>query len=165
MTVDSIRSLLNGVAERYRTQLGRQDTNLVLELEYAGEWRLDFPRTSRVIENLIHNSATALGSGGNIWLRSRVSHGEPLIEVADDGPGIAESLQDRLFEPFVTTGKREGTGLGLAIARSFTERQGGRIRFATSPRGTTFALEFRPLAALESELPGSAVAATVGVRD
>jgi signal transduction histidine kinase len=159
MTVGSIGSLLNDVADRYRAQLDAQRTTLELELGYPGEWRLDFPRTSRVIENLIHNSATALGSGGTIWLRSRESHDELLIEVADDGPGIDESLQDRLFEPFVTTGKREGTGLGLAIARSFTERQGGRIRFATSPAGTTFVLEFRPGATLESESPGSAVGA------
>jgi signal transduction histidine kinase len=164
MTVGSIGSLLTGIADRYRPQLDTQETELVLELGYAGEWRLDFQRTSRVIENLIHNSATALGSGGTIWLRSRESRGDLLIEVADNGPGIAESLHDRLFEPFVTTGKREGTGLGLAVARSFTERQGGQIRFTTSPKGTTFTLEFGRPAELESESPDSAVAvATAGI--
>jgi signal transduction histidine kinase len=164
MTVGAIGSLLTDIADRYRAQLDAQETKLVLELGYADDWRLDFPRTSRVIENLIHNSANALGSGGTIWLRSRESRGDLLIEVADDGPGIAESLQDRLFEPFVTTGKREGTGLGLAIARSFTERQGGRIRFTTSPKGTTFTLEFGRLAASEPDSAGAtAGAATAGV--
>jgi signal transduction histidine kinase len=164
MSVGSIGALLGSIADRYRAQLDTQDTKLLLEVGYDGEWRLDFPRTSRVIENLIHNSAIALGSGGTIWLRSRESHGELTIEVADDGPGIAEALQDRLFEPFVTTGKRDGTGLGLAVARSFTERQGGRISFITSPKGTTFVLEFGRPAEPERGSPGPArPVATVGV--
>ena len=47
--------------------------------------------------------------------------------LADEGPGVPEEVRDRLFQPFVTTGKRGGTGLGLAVARRFVEDHGGSL--------------------------------------
>jgi signal transduction histidine kinase len=49
-----------------------------------------------------------------------------VIRVADTGPGIAEDLRARLFEPFVT-GRPDGTGLGLAIAREMAAAQAGSL--------------------------------------
>ena len=49
-----------------------------------------------------------------------------LIAVSDTGPGIADSVADRLFQPFVTT-KPGGTGTGLAVCRMIVEASGGRI--------------------------------------
>ena len=61
------------------------------------------------------------------------------ISVSDNGAGIAPSIANRLFEPFVTT-KSEGMGLGLLLTRSIVEHHGGRIWAAPNPeRGTTFA--------------------------
>jgi signal transduction histidine kinase len=142
MESGSVGRLLDEVARRYSPQLDAQDITLVTDQGYKGDWVLDFRRTGRVIENLVHNSAAAIGAGGHICVRSEAHAGVLRIEVADDGPGIPESLRENLFEPFVTMGKKHGTGLGLAMARSFTERQGGTIRYTTSGAGTTFILEF-----------------------
>ena len=61
------------------------------------------------------------------------------ISVSDNGAGIAPSVANRLFEPFVTT-KSEGMGLGLLLTRSIVEQHGGRVWARPNPeRGTTFA--------------------------
>jgi len=61
-----------------------------------------------------------------------------IITVEDDGPGISEEHQARVFTPFFTT-KFSGTGLGLALAQTFVEQHGGSLQFeSASGEGTTF---------------------------
>jgi signal transduction histidine kinase len=73
-----------------------------------------------------------------IWVRQK-SHfdsvpGEITFEVEDDGPGIDESMKERIFEPFMTT-KKDGTGLGLALAFRVITSFGGNIVAAASSGG------------------------------
>jgi signal transduction histidine kinase len=59
--------------------------------------------------------------------------------VADDGPGIAPEIRDKMFQPFVTHGKANGIGLGLSVVQSIVRQHGGRIGVARSgPDGTVF---------------------------
>ena len=58
----------------------------------------------------------------------------------DNGSGIAEEQQARIFTPNFTT-KSGGMGLGLAMVKTIIEDHGGHIRFETSPSGTTFYLD------------------------
>jgi signal transduction histidine kinase len=62
------------------------------------------------------------------------------IEVRDDGPGIAEEVRDRLFDPFITTKPTgQGTGLGLSICYGIVKRYDGEIRVLSEPgEGATF---------------------------
>jgi signal transduction histidine kinase len=68
--------------------------------------------------------------------------GESLeIRIEDNGPGIAETLRDRLFEPFVSHGKENGTGLGLTVVQKILQDHGGDVTVdQTSASGTTFRL-------------------------
>ena len=140
----AVHDLLSRVAEKNRLTL--HDRDIVLEVihGYDGPWVLDFQRTTRILENLVRNAASAIGTGGAIRLKSFRGEECLHLEVEDSGPGIPEELRETVFEPWVTYGKKEGTGLGLAIARSFTETQGGTIQFETSEKGTTFLMEFPP---------------------
>lgn len=61
------------------------------------------------------------------------------IQIIDDGPGIAPSIQSHLFEPFMTT-EKTGTGLGLYIARELAEANGAKLDFTTANTGTVFTL-------------------------
>jgi signal transduction histidine kinase len=89
--------------------------------------------------NLIVNAIQASGDGAHIAVTSRRVNGHVQVAVADDGPGIPEPLQPRIFEPFVTTkAEGKGTGLGLSTVLMVVERHRGTIDFETSPKGTTF---------------------------
>jgi signal transduction histidine kinase len=63
-----------------------------------------------------------------------------VIRVTDSGPGIPETLQDKVFEPFFST-KEEGSGLGLSIAKRIIEDHGGWMQVSSTGRqGTTFVI-------------------------
>jgi signal transduction histidine kinase len=65
-----------------------------------------------------------------------------VIEVADNGPGLAPRARDKLFQPFAGSARPGGSGLGLAIARDLMHAHGGDIRLASSTAtGTVFRLE------------------------
>jgi signal transduction histidine kinase len=102
---------------------------------------------NQVWTNLIDNAADAMAGGGVLTLRTRAEAEAVVVEIADDGPGVAEEVRATLFEPFVTTKPAgEGSGLGLENARRIIEkRHGGSLSFATGPEGTTFCVRL-PLA-------------------
>lgn len=91
----------------------------------------------QVLVNLVMNAAHAMPAGGTIMLGCRPQvmddgHDGVVLDVADQGPGLPESVKNGLFQPFVTH-KKDGTGLGLWISRSIVERYGGDIRAANLP--------------------------------
>ena len=63
--------------------------------------------------------------------------GSIAIAVADNGPGIAESIRERLFHPFVSYGKENGTGLGLAVVQKIVQDHGGEISVERTAQGRT----------------------------
>jgi signal transduction histidine kinase len=95
----------------------------------------------RVLTNLVDN-ARALGTNVTIV----AAEGPPvIIDVCDDGPGIAPEIVDNLFRPFVSR-RPGGTGLGLAIVRRIMEAHGGTVTLARRPGWSTcFRLTFGDL--------------------
>jgi signal transduction histidine kinase len=63
------------------------------------------------------------------------------LRVVDNGPGVPESIRERLFEPFVT-GKPSGVGLGLAVSRRIVRAHGGDLVLERTPAGASFLLTF-----------------------
>jgi signal transduction histidine kinase len=95
----------------------------------------------QVLVNLTVNACQAMPSGGRVRLSTRHEAGWWVVDVRDEGEGLAPEIVERLFTPFVTT-KRDGHGLGLAISQNIALAHGGRLEArANSPeRGTTFSL-------------------------
>jgi signal transduction histidine kinase len=87
-------------------------------------------------------------SYGRIGVHAQVDGEICVIEVEDDGPGIAPAQQDRIFEPFVSfeqIGHNDSSGLGLLIVKKLLHRHGGRIDVSSAPktrRGSIFRITF-----------------------
>lgn len=92
--------------------------------------------------NLLRNASEAMGGRGRIDIGVTGDGGGLVVTVADHGPGIAEDLRQRVFEPYVTT-KSDGTGLGLALVRQTLEAHRATIRVEETPGGgATFIIVF-----------------------
>lgn len=98
---------------------------------------------SRVFSNLILNALQSAGETGDIRVEVsiEIDGDKVVVSFRDNGPGIDESLRDKVFMPHFTT-KKSGSGLGLAISRQGVEQSGGAIWFETSNNGTTFFIAF-----------------------
>jgi len=115
----------------------------------------------QVLLNLINNALDAIDTkGGNIEITSRINGDFVVVDVADDGPGIAKANLQRIFDPFFTTkpvGK--GTGLGLSICYGIVKKMGGEISVNSAVGvGTTFHVHMpvprEPVAPSETKTTG-----------
>lgn len=105
----------------------------------ADELYADRDQLSQVLLNVVHNSIDAVPEGGppiEVTARELFHSDRPgtIIQVKDAGIGIPQELLPRVFQPFVTFGKRQGTGLGLAICMNIIESHEGDI-YVTSEVG------------------------------
>lgn len=99
----------------------------------------------RILVNLMRNARQAVEGVADRKGRGavRVSAGregrETVIRVIDDGPGLPERAQERLFQPFAGSARPGGAGLGLAISRELAQAHGGVLTLVeTGPQGSTF---------------------------
>ncbi len=109
--------------------------------------RADKTHMNRLFTNLLTNAVDACGENNlcKIEIKEEIKGQSILISIKDNGEGIAEEMQEKIFTPNFTT-KSSGTGLGLAMSKSIIEQSGGEIWFETTVgRGTTFFVQL-PLA-------------------
>jgi signal transduction histidine kinase len=94
---------------------------------------------NQVWTSLIDNAVDALGTSGRITLRTSRQGPRVCVEVGDDGPGIPDDLQARVFDAFFTTKPvGDGAGLGLDIAQRIVVRNHGELRLESQPGDTRF---------------------------
>ncbi|RME66476.1 MAG: PAS domain-containing protein [Nitrospirae bacterium] len=144
-----IADILNDIEPLIANSLNKKSIKFVKKLQ-PGLPRVLFDPTQlqQVLLNLILNSIDAVEEGrGTIEVMAELIKdfyraGDKVIriEVRDNGAGIPEHLQERVFMPFFTT-KPWGTGLGLAVVKRIVEENGGKIEFTSKPgKGTAFSI-------------------------
>ena len=100
----------------------------------------DSDQIHQVLLNLLLNSQQAIDTKGKIEVNVEHKGSTAVIEVKDNGRGIAPEHLANIFRPFYTT-KGDGTGLGLSLARRIVEDHHGRIDVtSTVGKGTIFAV-------------------------
>jgi signal transduction histidine kinase len=132
---------------------GLEDTLMILRgkinqgISVRREYAEDLPRIqgygselNQVWTNLIDNALDAVDGAGEIVLRTRREGDRVVVEVNDNGPGIPEEIQGRVFDQFFTTkDPGKGTGLGLDISyRIVVDKHRGDIRLSSQPGNTRF---------------------------
>lgn len=96
-------------------------------------------RLGQVWRSLVGNAIQAMGPSGRLALMVREDGDSILVDITDDGSGIAAGDKPYIFDPFFTTREPgKGLGLGLAVAKTMVESCMGSISFESSAGGTTF---------------------------
>jgi signal transduction histidine kinase len=137
-----LRSLLDEVVERARE--AGQDRRLEFRLEQDGTperfWG-DASLLRQALSNLIANAEQSMPGGGRVALAARRGSEGIEIRITDEGMGIPEEVQPRVFDLYFTT-KEAGSGIGLAVVRQVVQLHGGRIHLRSAPgQGTEVTLQ------------------------
>ncbi|VAW52365.1 hypothetical protein MNBD_GAMMA05-714 [hydrothermal vent metagenome] len=131
-TLVNLNDLIKEVLILIRHSLKNDSVKLNIQLDenlpdvYAQHIQID-----QVILNLIKNAIEAMSDneGEDKLLTIKTSmteHNEPMVVIADNGPGFTDAMRDTLFTPFVTT-KQDGMGLGLSISEGIIAEHGGKL--------------------------------------
>jgi signal transduction histidine kinase len=131
------------VRNQLESDLARRGVELVVDVQERGTARFDEGKMLRVVHNLARNAAEAMAKKGGkfiVKVTRDKEDGALVVTFSDTGPGIPREIEHRLFQSFVTSGKKGGTGLGLAIVKKIAEEHGGTIAVTSSSRGATFKL-------------------------
>ena len=150
----ALARILAPVVEGYAAEAQTRGVTFVvrgLDLDLVAA--VDGQRLRQVFANVVKNAleATERRPGGRVEVSLSARSGAAVVEVADNGIGMAPEHRDKIFLPFYTT-KPTGTGLGMAIVKKIMDLHGGEIEIESAPgRGTSVRLV----------IPRAAVAAPV----
>ncbi len=120
----------------------------------------DPDRARQIIRILLDNALTHTPEGTSVTVTTYTVNQRAELTVSDDGPGIPQRAQGRVFERFYTADSSGGSGLGLAIASELAQRMDGRIAISSSRRFTAFTLDLPPVPQGALEVEASPAKAT-----
>ncbi len=153
-TYQSLHALIAKVAVEPASGARMQASALTLEMSAArDDVVMDPVQIGQVLSNLIRNAREALGTAreGRVVVSTTLEGGDTIrCDVSDNGPGLADAVRERLFEP-VTSTKPTGMGVGLSISKSIVEAHYGRIWAQPNAKGGTIFSFTLPLAAAEAD--------------
>ncbi|HET9359919.1 MAG TPA: ATP-binding protein [Vicinamibacterales bacterium] len=141
----TIADAVHGAIQLADTKARRGDVQVSLAIPDGLQIQADQHQLTQVFTNLLMNAYEAMAGKGAVAISAELVRLEDgtdprdavLVQVVDDGPGMAQDVAERVFNPFFTT-KPQGSGLGLAIVRKIVDAHDGRIDLRTSAgKGTT----------------------------
>ena len=139
-TQGNLRDSMEHAIQAFRSHPERHNVRVNVTQSGNITGLFDGRKMERVFYNLLLNAFESLPpDAGLIEVRLSQSGEQAEVRIVDNGRGIAESVRETLFEPFVSIGKENGTGLGLTVVQKIVQDHGGDVMVeSTSTAGTTF---------------------------
>ncbi|HEY4613451.1 MAG TPA: ATP-binding protein [Bacteroidota bacterium] len=134
--------VMNSVLDFIEKDLNKNNIQLVRKAEFKGVVKLDQDKLVRVFYNIASNARDAMPNGGTLTVVTAPENGFVKVDFVDSGTGMPEEVRKRIFEPFVTFGKKHGTGLGMAIVKKVVDDHRGKIEIISEMgKGTTIRIQ------------------------
>ena len=128
------------LAKQFEPELSKAGVALEMDIRNNGTAYFDERGLTRALSNLVRNALEAMENKkkGKLTIVCDSDDDDLLMMIKDTGKGIPKAIRDKLFEPFVTSGKKLGTGLGLSNVKEIVAEHGGTVEVQSSRRGTCF---------------------------
>jgi signal transduction histidine kinase len=125
--------------------LTKRNVRLKRNMQFSGKVLVDADKLMRAFYNIAGNAADAMPDGGNLTVNTFRHDDMVVTEFIDTGIGMPPEIKAKIFEPFVTYGKKHGTGLGMAIVKKIVDDHKGTVEIDSEPgKGTSVRL-FLPI--------------------
>jgi signal transduction histidine kinase len=137
---DSLDSLIERTIQNVRQHPECREVQISTEIPGPVYAWVDSKKLSRAVYNLLLNACQSAKTGAGVpRVAVRLVEDNDRIEISirDSGPGVADSIRETLFQPFVSAGKENGVGLGLTLAQHVAQEHGGEVRLEKSVPGET----------------------------
>lgn len=129
-----LRTTITGINATLQDFIGRMEQHVIskhckisFDPDKEINVKIDIKEFFQCFQHLVKNACDAMPDGGTLTIRTKNDGKTVKIIFEDQGLGIPESFIEKIFEPFMTYGKKEGAGLGLSITRKIIEAHQGRI--------------------------------------
>lgn len=138
----NLNEIIESVALLLEQQAANNQVSIVKDLQKdLSTVSADAEQIRQVLLNLAINSLQAMADGGKLTFRTFQTNEHCTIEVEDEGGGINEEIQSKIFNPFFTT-KEKGVGLGLSVAHQIIEQHGGKLSVNNEKNKAVFTINF-----------------------
>jgi signal transduction histidine kinase len=123
----NLNEILSEYSDRLESYVKSRGSEIVNNFDKDAKVNIDSKEFFQCYNHIIRNACDAMPDGGKIEVSTKLGKDEVTISIKDGGLGIPDSLLEKIFEPFMTHGKKEGTGLGLTITKKIVESHSGKI--------------------------------------
>lgn len=137
---DDLNRLVRNAVSVLQNRVEEQGTRLVLDLQALPAAETDAQWMEQALAAVVANALEASGPADVVRVRTHAAGESVVVQVTDEGPGIQQDIQGKIFDPYFTT-KAGGVGLGLAMAKKVMAAHHGGISLRSEPgKGTTVTL-------------------------
>ena len=135
------KTVMDDVLSFIEKDLEKNNVKLEKNPNFEGIVTMDQDKIVRVFYNIASNARDAMPQGGMLTLTTALDGGYVRIDFKDTGTGMPDEVKKKIFEPFMTYGKKHGTGLGMAIVKKVIDDHHGTIDIESEMgHGTTITI-------------------------
>lgn len=139
MRIQNLNSVLDELLEQLAEYVESRNVLIYKKLGKDVKLNLDKKELFQAMYQIMKNACDAMPEGGKIFVTTEIENEFVKIKIKDNGLGIPESIKEKIFEPFMSQGKKIGVGLGLSISEKIITEHNGKIEVESDlGEGATF---------------------------